>query len=315
MQTRAGVDNLVGAMTKTSKSGGLPETHEPIKASGGVVLRSGSIGPEILVVHRKRYDDWSLPKGKDEPGETPQVAALREVIEETGQPVRVIAPLRRTQFDTGSGIKDVDWFAMRATRLAEFIPNDEVDQALWFPVGEVDQLLSYEVDRSLVGSIDPEALLSTGTLFLVRHGAAGERDSWEGDDRLRPLSNKGERQAKGIAALLAGRDIELLVSSPYVRCRQTVQPLAEELGLDISEDEALAEGAGGRGTRGLVRTLAGANAVLCSHGDVIPALIDWMAKKGMSLRSPDDCKKGSIWEVDVRAGEFRKARYLPPPEA
>lgn len=279
------------------------------------MLRSGSGGPEILVVHRQRYDDWSLPKGKDEPGETPREAALREVIEETGQPVRVIAPLGRTQFNTGSGLKDVDWFAMRATRPAEFIPDDEVDQALWVSIGEVDQLLTYEGDRSLVGSIDPEALLSTGTLYLVRHGAAGERHSWEGDDRLRPLSNKGERQAKGIAALLAGRNIDVIVTSPYVRCRQTVQPLALELGLDISEDEALAEGAGGRATRELVRTLAGANAVLCSHGDVIPALIDWMGKKGMSLRSPFDWKKGSIWEIDVRAGQFRKARYLPPPEA
>lgn len=302
-------------MTKASKSGGSLETLEPIKASGGVVLRSGFGDPEILVVHRKRYDDWSLPKGKDEPGETPEQAALREVIEETGQPVRVIAPLGRTQFATGSGVKDVDWFAMRATRPAEFVANDEVDQARWVSVGEVDQLLSYEGDRSLVGSIDPEALLSTGTLFLVRHGAAGERQSWEGDDRLRPLSNKGEGQAKGIAVLLAGRHIEVIVASPYVRCRQTVQPLAEELGLAVGEDEALAEGAGGRATRELVRTLVGANAVLCSHGDVIPALLDWMTKKGMSLHPPFDCKKGSIWEIDVRAGQFRKARYLPPPEA
>jgi 8-oxo-(d)GTP phosphatase len=302
-------------MTNTRKSGASLGTLEPIKASGGVVLRSGSGGPEILVVHRKRYDDWSLPKGKDEPGETPEEAALREVIEETGQPVRVIAPLGRTQFATGFGIKDVDWFAMRATGPAEFMPNDEVDQARWVSVGEVDQLLSYKGDRSLVGSIDPEALLSTGTLFLVRHGAAGDRQAWEGDDRLRPLSTKGERQAKGIAAMLAGRDIDVIVTSPYVRCRQTVQPLAEELGLEVSEDEALAEGAGGRASRELVRTLAGANAVLCSHGDVIPALIDWMATKGMSLRSPFDCKKGSIWEIDVRAGQFRKARYLPPPDA
>lgn len=302
-------------MSKRSNSDASIETLEPIKAAGGVVLRYGPNGAEILAVHRPRYDDWTLPKGKNDPGETAPDAARREVTEETGQPVRLIAPLGLTRFDTGSGIKEVDWFAMRATRFADFRPNDEVDQVRWIPVDSAGDVLTYEGDRRLVQSIDPEALLTTGTLFLVRHGAAGERQAWNGDDRLRPLSNKGQRQAKGIAALLAGRDVDVIVTSPYVRCRETVAPLAEELGLLVTDDESLAEGEGSKATRDLVKQLVGSNAVLCSHGDVIPALIDWMARKGMSLRSPFECKKGSIWEIDATAGQFRKARYLPPPEA
>lgn len=303
-------------MPKSNKVGASVEILEPIKASGGVVLRDGPSGPEVLVIHRPRYDDWSLPKGKDDPGETSAQAALREVVEETGQRVRLIAPLGQTRFDTGSGIKEVDWFAMRAMPtspdLTGFTPNNEVDQARWVPISGVGDTLTYELDLSLLAHIDAPSLLTTGTLFLVRHGAAGDREAWEGDDRLRPLSNKGERQAKAIAALLADRDVETIVSSPYLRCVQTVKPLAEELGLEVVENEALAEAEGGKASRELVRQLIGANAVLCSHGDVIPELIDWMARKGMSLRSPFDCKKGSVWEIDVRQGDFRKARYIPP---
>lgn len=279
-------------------------------------MRGGADGPEVLVIHRPRYNDWSLPKGKDEPDETPEQAAVREVTEETGQRVRIIAPLGETRFDTGSGIKEVHWFAMRAVTsspdLARFTPNFEVDETRWLPIGEAGEILTYEPDQSLIATIDAHSLLATGTLFLVRHGAAGERGAWEGDDRLRPLSNKGERQAKAVAALLADRNIDAIVSSPYLRCLQTVKPLAEELGLEVIENEALAEAEGGKASRELVREMAGANAVFCSHGDVIPELIDWMARKGMALRSPFDCKKGSVWEIDVKQGEFHKARYIPP---
>ena len=310
------MDNLRAVVAKQNTVGASVETLEPIKASGGVVLRNGPDGPEVLVIHRPRYDDWSLPKGKDDPAETPEQAALREVMEETGQRVRLITPLGKTRFDTGSGIKDVDWFAMRAVPsspdLARFTPNNEVDQARWVPISEVAEILTYEPDQSLIANIDAPSLLATGTLFLVRHGAAGDREAWEGDDRLRPLSNKGERQAKAVTALLADRDIEAIVSSPYLRCVQTVKPLAEELGLEVIENESLAEAEGGKASRELVRQLAGTNAVLCTHGDVIPELMDWMVRKGMPLRSPFDCKKGSVWEIDVKHGEFRKARYIPP---
>ena len=158
------------------------------------------------------------------------------------------------------------------------------------------------------------ALLTTGTFYLVRHGAAGERGAWEGDDRLRPLSGKGRRQAAGLVEILSTRGIEAIFSSPYVRCVQTVQPLADATGLEIVEHPALAEGEGGKASRDLLRELIGTNAVLCSHGDVIPAAMEWMINKGMALKSAFDCKKGSTWEITVRGGVFHKARYLPPRE-
>jgi 8-oxo-dGTP diphosphatase len=277
------------------------------------VLRPSAEGPEVLVVHRPRYDDWSLPKGKDEPGEPAEDAAIREVREEAGQPVRVIAPLGESAYRTANGDKVVRWFAMRATGPQNFVPNDEVDRIAWLSPGAAAELLSYERDRDLVQAVDPSELLSTSTLFLIRHAAAGDRSSWEGDDRDRPLTSKGIAQSKALVDQLRNRQIEAIFSSPYVRCLQTVRPLAEILGLEVHVEEVLAEGEVGKKARELVKSLAGQNAVVSTHGDVIPALLDWMARRGMALDSAFDCKKGSVWEVDVGGGEFHKAVYVPPP--
>lgn len=287
-----------------------------ILASGGVVLRPADdtrAGFQVLVVHRPRYDDWSLPKGKDEPGEAPEAAAVREVWEEAGQQARIISPLGESSYQTLAGPKLVRWFAMRALGRNQFEPNGEVDRIVWVEPEEAARLLNYSRDRDLVTNVDGPALLSTGTLFLVRHAAAGDRSTWTDDDRLRPLTTKGEAQAEGLARLLSDRGVERIISSPYLRCTHTVEPLAHKLGLEIEIDDSLAEGSGGKPVRRLVRDLAGTNAVLCSHGDVIPELLDWMVRRGMELSSPFDCKKGSTWEVEVTAGEFTAARYLPPP--
>ena len=285
---------------------------KPIEAAGGLVIHPSAGGPLLLVVHRPRYDDWTFPKGKNEPGEDSADAALREVAEETGQRPHLVAKVGETSYPVDGTTKLVQWYGMRVQEPGAFTPNDEVDQVKWLDPGSARALLSYDHDRHLLDGVDLEAVLRTGTLYLVRHGAAGERRAWEGDDRLRPLSRKGERQAQGLVATLKARRLEAIFTSHYVRCVQTVGPLAEATGLDIVVHPALAEGEGGKATRALVRELAGRNAVLCSHGDVIPALIDWMAQKGMSLKSEFEARKGSTWEIDVRAGAFQRARYLPP---
>jgi 8-oxo-dGTP diphosphatase len=271
--------------------------------------------PQVLVVHRPAYGDWTFPKGKNEPGEDPLEAASREVAEETGQTPRVVFSLGETKFDTGKGRKRVQWFGMRAADSKPFTPNDEVDEIRWLSADDASSLLTYDDDRLLLADVDLDGLLTTGTLYLVRHGAAGDRGSWQGEDETRPLTSKGMDQAAGLVTLLKDRQIEAILTSPFLRCRQTVEPLAEAVGLGLVEHPALAEGQGGRETRDLIRQLAGTNAILCSHGDVIPSAMDWMVRKGLTLKSPFDCKKGSVWEVEIRAGEFHKARYILPSEA
>jgi phosphohistidine phosphatase SixA len=117
-------------------------------------------------------------------------------------------------------------------------------------------------------------------VYLLRHARAGHRETWEGDDdRLRPLDERGRRQAEALVDQLAGRELARVVTSPYVRCVQTVEPLAQARGLPLQEDDALAEGAGSRAALELLRS--GAEPVVaCVHGDVVVELLGTKLKKG-----------------------------------
>jgi 8-oxo-dGTP diphosphatase len=174
--------------------------------------------------------------------------------------------------------------------------------------------LSYDQDRELVADSDLKRLSQTGTLFLLRHATAGERGRWEGHDENRSLTKKGWRQSEAIASNLADAGIERILSSPYERCVQTVKPLAKLIGAPIETTPLLAEEPDLDATYALVDGLVGANAVICSHGDVIPALINRMMWAGLSLDSRFYCSKGSIWVVEVDNGKFTTGHYRPPPD-
>lgn len=296
----------------------MSATGEPVQASGGLVFRPVGDDYEVLVVHRPKYDDWSLPKGKDDPGERPEDAARREVAEETGQPARIVAPLAEVLYNLPSGReKQVRYYAMRPVGPATFTPDAEVDEVAWVSRREADGLLTYEHDRRLVADTDLDHLSRIGRWFLVRHAAAGHRGAWEGDDRLRPLSPKGERQAAALAERLASVGVDRVLSSPHLRCRQTVEPLAERLGIDVVDHDALAEGARWQDTLELVEGTSGLAVVACSHGDVIPDLLRGLGARGTELRSPDgtfQTKKASIWELMVEDGAVPLGLYHPPPE-
>lgn len=160
-------------------------------------------------------------------------------------------------------------------------------------------------------------------LYLVRHAKAGSRRDWDGDDRDRPLSEAGCRQAEQIAEQLAGpaskRSVRalrtspnLLRSSPYLRCQQTLEPLARRLGQEVEIDERLAEGTPVE----IVLQLLGEEpdgTVLCSHGDVIPETISALHRRGCRLRGEPDWRKATVWVVDRRDGEFLEAHVWAPP--
>lgn len=150
------------------------------------------------------------------------------------------------------------------------------------------------------------------SLYLVRHAKAGSRGDWDGDDRDRPLSQAGREQAHGITLLLGHLPISKIYSSPYVRCVQTIEPLAHKLGLHVKVTEALAEADEFDDAIALVDK-APKNAVLCSHGDVIPAVIDALVGRGMVIKGEPDWRKGATWVLDRKKGEWAKARALPPP--
>jgi 8-oxo-dGTP diphosphatase len=149
------------------------------------------------------------------------------------------------------------------------------------------------------------------TVFLVRHAKAGSRERWEGPDRERPLTNSGRRQAEGLVALLRDAAVTRVLSSPYVRCVQTVEPLAAALGLTVELDVRLAEGAGPDAALGLIAEAGGA--ALSSHADVIAAVVLTAAEQGARLEPGPHWDKGSTWALEVSRGRVVSGRYLPPP--
>ena len=153
------------------------------------------------------------------------------------------------------------------------------------------------------------------SIFVVRHAKAGSRRDWEGDDALRPLTKGGRRQADAVAERLAGEAVSGLWSSPYVRCVQTLEPLAARGSGCRSHDEPrLAEGAGTPAVLALLGELPD-GAVLCSHGDVIPDLLDALVRRGTRLLTEPNWRKAAIWILDVPDpdGHVTTARAEPPP--
>jgi phosphohistidine phosphatase SixA len=150
------------------------------------------------------------------------------------------------------------------------------------------------------------------TLYLVRHAKAGNRRAWDLDDDLRPLSAAGRRQADAIADVLVDARIERMISSPYVRCRQTVDPLALRLRLPVELADELAEGTSTTDTMRLLEKVVTQTTALCTHGDVLQNVLDFLASSGVPL-DDNRLEKGSIWAIDVHDTNMVAGHYLPPP--
>jgi 8-oxo-dGTP diphosphatase len=287
-----------------------------IRAAGGVVFRKTEKGNlRVLVAHRPAYDDWSLPKGKADGEESAEETAVREVLEETGYHCRIVANVGTTRYRVPGGVKEVEWFAMRPLPGSPgFTRNSEIDRLKWLSRRKAFELLSYEHDRDLLAGADLKRLSQTGTLRLLRHATAGDRAKWIGPDERRALTKKGRLQAETIAESLRDAGIERVLSSPYDRCIESVEPLGKLVGAPVEISPVLAEEADIDAAYLLIDDLVGANAVICSHGDIIPALINRMMWAGLSLTSRFYCSKGSIWEVEVEGGKFTSGHYHPPPE-
>jgi 8-oxo-(d)GTP phosphatase len=271
-----------------------------IRAAGGAVIRvGGGRQVDVLLVHRPGHRDWTLPKGKVEAGEADEDCAVREVAEETGFECLLGPELGETRYrDRRGRPKGVRYWAM-TVREGDFRPNSEVDEVRWVPLTGAARELSYPGDRAILDAIEP-ALRSL--VILVRHGRAGDRDKWSGDDRLRPLDKKGRRQADAIVAPVAGYAVTRLVSSPYVRCVQTLEPLAAHLEMAVDKDPAMAEGVPGEEALRFIGRLGPGPVVLSTHGDVVEALVGEGQPK----------KKGSTWLLTRRDGGVRPVRYWPP---
>ena len=153
-------------------------------------------------------------------------------------------------------------------------------------------------------------------VYLIRHAVAQSRSDWGNqDDDLRPLTKRGERQAEGLVDILARADVRRALSSPTVRCLETVAPLARKLGLDVKSTEDLYEGNGGRAAYELARDALHrkGDTVLCTHGDIVPEVLRRVARDGADMPNELRWAKGSVWLLEADGEGFTKARYTPPP--
>jgi phosphohistidine phosphatase SixA len=152
-----------------------------------------------------------------------------------------------------------------------------------------------------------------GKLYIVRHADAGHRGDRQAPDEQRELSKRGRRQAEGLRAQLLDHGITRLVASPYLRCRQTLEPLGKELGVEVETDERLGEGQGASGVLALAKEMRDTSAALCSHGDVIPDLLEALLASGTKLKDELRWQKASSWVLTWDGDHLAKGRYLSPP--
>ncbi len=155
--------------------------------------------------------------------------------------------------------------------------------------------------------------MSTSTpVFVIRHAKAGRRSTWEGPDEARPLSKAGRHQAVQLAGLLAERGVARILSSPFVRCRQTVEPLGKRLDLEVEASGSLAEGAPLREALRLLEKVADEAVALCTHGDVVEELLEHLRSTGV-VNGESRLEKGSTWVLALQDGEVVSAEYVEPP--
>jgi 8-oxo-dGTP diphosphatase len=286
-------------------------TSTPVRAAGGVVWRPRDRGGvELCLVHRPRYDDWSLPKGKLHAGEHPLIGAVREVAEETAVTAVPQVRLPTINYRLATGVpKSVEYWTMRARSQDPFTPNDEVDAVRWVPAAEAAGLLSYDHDADLVRhALTLPAV--TAVVVLLRHGYAGERGEWDGPDAVRPLDERGRTQAEALVDLVALFAPERLVSATPDRCRQTLLPAASLLDLPVAADPAYDETSESAVAVAALRELAGTveSAVVVSQGKLIPRAL------GLLRDEPADryaTPKGEGWLIAFAGDKVAGIDALP----
>jgi 8-oxo-dGTP pyrophosphatase MutT (NUDIX family)/phosphohistidine phosphatase SixA len=283
-----------------------------LRAAGGVLwdVHDGIL--RIAIIRRPRYDDWSLPKGKLLSGEHVLLAAVREVVEETGYSCTLGRPLGDVQYmkQTSSGPtpKTVQYWACRATS-GRFTAGDEVDELLWLRPKDAARLATLDRDRDVIARFGTRPV-DTVPFILLRHGSAGQRGSWPGDDRERPLDEVGQRQADAMVDLLDCFGVQRVLSADVVRCVDTVRPYAVKHGLTVESEPLLSETGFPANPKAAMRRIAtlvseGRPTVLCSQGGVMSDLVTALCQTyGHKVPSDPSARKGTFWAMHLAGDEM-----------
>jgi 8-oxo-dGTP diphosphatase len=304
-----------------------------IRAAGAVLYRRAEDGVEVALIHRPRHDDWSLPKGKLEPGEHVLLAAVREVTEETGIRPVLGRPLSTVRYQVEGKPKRVDYWAARPHQPGNgtgpgngpgpgngtgqgFVPG-EVDRLEWLPLPAAKARLTYSHDayvvENLVSSANgPGTVPDTVPYILLRHASAGRKGAWRGDDLLRPLDARGIADARALADLLACYAPSRVISSAAERCLGTVRPYAERIGAASAAEPAFTVRADGGDRSDAARRRMTelikqpAPTVICAHRENLPVLLAQAHAELGDPRPRDDWSppKAGFWVLHVAGGRL-----------
>ena len=273
------------------------------------------------MVHRPRYDDWSLPKGKLDRGEHPAAAAVRECREETGFGAQLSRRLGTSSYSVMQDGQVVDkqvlWWAARALD-GSFTPGPEVDALRWLPPAAAAQLVTAQRDVPVLSALTALAE-PLATVIVLRHARALRRHEHSGPDDTRPLDARGRGQAERIADLLALWGVERLVSAPPSRCVATLAPAEDRLGIAVVLDPWLGDAAHrGDPARALTSMLSHAAedrpVAMCTQGEALPALLTTLAQQSGHPPPPDGfgARKAHGWVLTLRRGRLVAADAIGP---
>lgn len=273
-------------------------TRRTVQAAGALVWRRRKRTVEVLLIHRPRYDDWSWPKGKLERGESLPACAVREVAEETGLQVVLGRPLPPVTYTLANGATKVCHYwaatevgedsAALVSRPTPKISKNEVDEIRWVEAERAMRMLTRKSDRAPLGALLDfldESRLETWAVQLARHGQARVRATWRGGEDTRPLTAVGAREAIALVPMLSAFGAEEVLTSPWARCRDTVQPYANASGLDLvgapqlTEDGAKADPKGAKALVTELLRVRRPGAVLCLHRPTLPIVLDAVSKR------------------------------------
>jgi 8-oxo-(d)GTP phosphatase len=266
----------------------------------------------IALIHRPRYDDWTLPKGKCKPGEPSLLTAIRETAEETGHLGIAQRRLATMCYRVAGTVKEVDYWSMRAGG-GRFTPSEEVDQLRWPEPGTALRRLTYAADRDLLEEF-LEAPRPTSVLVLARHATAGTRSEWKRADDLRPLDSTGHREARAVAALVTAFGPEAVYSPDLVRCRQTARAVAAAVGLPVIDLPELSDAgysAQPTAAADVFRELAAKHpaSYVCSQGEAISGLLN-----DLGVTKDVETRKGDFWVIGMNSSGVLFADYYRRPE-
>jgi 8-oxo-(d)GTP phosphatase len=289
-----------------------------IRAAGALLWRPPGQGRrwrppgrviQVALIHRPKYDDWTFPKGKRDPGEHVLLTAVREVAEETGLRVVLGRPLIQARYDQRGRPKRVDYWAARSAPGSPdwFEANNEVDALEWLPVPAARGRLSYPHDEQMLDEF-AAGPADTVPFVVLRHASAGGKDTWKGDDLDRPLDADGAAESDLLARLLGCYGTCRVISSAAERCVATVRPYAALTGAKLEVEPALTVGAfedDPKAGPALVAAAVGAGrpTVICAHRENIPPLLA-AASEALGAAPPDGSalRKAGFWVLHSAGG-------------